>query len=249
MSQFKRTTNKIHGNGNAIGDGNSITNIKETHNHEHRQRSGDSDSPAAPCGLILIVAFGITLAMTALAYWFGKHATVVYAAELSLPFACAVTAALLMIYNAYHDDLSSAAHSGVVAIIAATLTFAVKLASASYSADWMDLADGAQSSKQFWCSLPFADQQSALQHTIQALVLLAPAAILVVVHTLAIPFSDDDLPEWLSNVFSKMTGTTSLVITGVLCVLSLIAHTESSFSMWQDKFNSDASLVCPNKKS
>ncbi len=249
MSQLKRTTIKINGDGNAIGDGNSITIIKETHNHEHKQSSGGSDSAAAPGGVILIVAFGIALAMAALAYWFGKHATVVYAAEFSLPFASAITAALLMIYNAYHDDLNSAAHDGAVAVIAATLTFAVKLASASYSADWMDLADSAQSYTQFWCSLSFADQQGAFQHTIQALVLLAPAATLVLIHTLAIPFSDDDLPEWLSNVFQKMTGTTSLVITGVLCVLSLIAHTESSFSLWQDKFNSHSSLVCPNKKS
>jgi len=251
----KNSQIKIEGDGNAVGNGNKITIIKKT--KIINQSSNDNDNSGKKKKSddgewVLPVAIGGALALVAFAYWFAKYADVIYALELSASFTTASIGGLMAAYCYWNDDQENTFRSGALMVLGLMLAFATNVASSTYNNAWIDLAHQSQTFKIFWCNLTFVQQQDALQHATQAVVLLAPSSILLVIH---LSFAclhvsgTDDLPDWILDMGNTIAGSKSLAITFILCLLSLAAHSDAGYKAWQSLFNDEhnISFFCPGK--
>ncbi|MQA22099.1 hypothetical protein [Rugamonas rivuli] len=128
MSQrFKNQKTNIHGDGNAVGNSNTVIVNKETHNYHGGPNSEDSGT-----GHIFSAMFGMIIAIVFFAYWFAKYADIIYTFVLFAAVCGIIISASATLYNVWREYPTHAAQSGLITVIGMILAAAVLLAMPPY---------------------------------------------------------------------------------------------------------------------
>lgn len=245
MSEYRNTFVGIKGDGNAVGDNNRITvNKKVDHHHHHRNGSDKNDG-----SWVWGVAMLALIAIAASCYYFSRHADAIY---LTLEVAGWVETLAALVATAVYANRTAYGVAGKTAV-AMICAFSVALISSNASANYhpgiVELANGTESFKTFWCSLNVYGRQVAMLHTLAGSVVLTPVVLLLLGPTLIPAFFAAVEMEVTSSFYKIIEWLTSwklIVTAGVLIVLAGYAHSDAGWNTWVETIRTPPAWpLCP----
>lgn len=243
MSEYQKTIVGIRGDGNAVGDNNQITVIKnEKHHHHHGPNENDAGSVWAIVVLVLV-------AIVAACYYFSRNASDIYLVLGVTGWGEALAALIATGAYARRGSYGVAAKTAVVMLCALSVLMVSSVASHRYPAEIVELAQRTESFKTFWCGLSVYGRQLALLHTLVAGIVLTPAALLLLAPTLVTTFFGLVEMEVTASFYKTIELATSWVLitaAGLLVALAAYAHSDVGWNTWAEKVrNPPAWPFCP----
>jgi len=245
MSEYQRTIVGIRGDGNAVGDNNQITVVKNEKHHHHHGGGPNEDGT----GSVWTIAALVLVAIVAACYYFSRNAEDIYLALEVAGWGEALAALIATGVYARRGSYGVAAKAAVVMFCALGVLTVSSVASDKYPADVVGLAQRTESFKTFWCGLSVYGRQLALLHTLVAGIVLTPAALLLLAPTLVTTFFGVVEMEVTASFYKAVELVTSWVliaVAGILVALATYAHSDAGWNIWAEKVrNPPAWPFCP----
>lgn len=234
MPEYRTTVVGIRGDGNAVGDNNRITVVRnEEHHHHHRHRSNDDDGDGIGAIVVLVL-----LAIIAGCYYFSRHADDIYMTLELVGWAEALAAFVATAAYGRRAAYGIAAKTAVVMVCALGVATISSVASSSYHPDIVALAQRTESFKTFWCSLNGYGRQLALLHTLVGGIVLTPATLLLLGPTLVTAFFgvvEMEVTASFYKTIERFTSWTLIAAAGALVGLAGYAHSDAGWNVWVEK--------------
>jgi len=239
----------IQGDGNAVGNNNRITVIKQQSHHYgggNKNSGGDKDDGI---GAIAIV---IALALAGASFYFALYSEMIYIVLRTLAGLEVIGAVWAIYLYSQREAHAIAIKMIVVAVLSAIGYLALSTAQANYPADIAQLAQQSEGVRTFWCGLSVHGRQLALLHTLTAglgfsiglLFLLPVCTVATFFGYFEIAVSESTY-EWLERLSSWV-----LVAFGgfFVCAASYF-HTSAGWNTWTEFIKEPPSLMFCNKQS
>lgn len=241
----------VTGDGNAVGNGNTVTVVKEHHVHHHNNRNSENGGgdkgeggPGAALGGLLVIA----LAIAALSYWFARYAPLAYTVAYGVASLEGVIAFSAVAVSLHAEDYATAGRNSVVLLLAAVLLYAVATAVGDYNPQLTELANQATGFKDFWCHLNLYGQQLASRHALLASLFIAPSLLLLAPHAMRsalIDIAGHYTSTRILAPLAKLSPNSTLAVAGFLCLLAAGGHSAMGGEFWAHQFATRVTLLCP----
>ncbi len=233
----------IQGDGNAVGNNNRITVIKQQ-NHHYGGRNKNSDGDKG--GGIGAIAIAIALALAGASFYFALYSEMIYLMLRTLAGLEAMGAVWAIYLYSQHDAPAIVIKMVVVAALSTIGYFGLTVAQANYPTEIVHLAQQSGGVRTFWCGLSVYGRQLALLHaltvglgfSIGLLFLLPVCTVATYFGFFEIAVSESTY-GWLERVSSW-----GLVALGgfFVCIASYF-HTEAGWNTWTGLIQEPPSLL------
>jgi hypothetical protein len=225
----------VKGDGNAFGNNNQVTVIKQDNRRTSYGGNGGKNDGGGEVAIFVGLVVAVSMGVVASGYYFAKHAHVIYSFLKLTGVIEAATAffAALVFYKrrADHELLKSALIFAILVLANISLFSAHQ----SYPQSLIDLALQAATYKDFWCRLSLYGQQLSLLHVftsafgyvIGLLVLTVPIAVYGVfaVHSF-------EVSEATYVVLEKMTSWTLIILGTTFLALAMFGQSKHGWDAW-----------------
>ncbi len=253
MSSYRRNDISITGDGNAVGDNNRLTIIKnERHHHDHRpprssggggSGSSDDDRP-----LLFGLMFAMISACVVGSYFFALHAQAVYTV-LQLVSGAELLVAVWLLFVTFNEEGTLNAKLIAMALLSTLASAALFAAHADYRDELTTLAQASKSATQFWCRMSDYGRELALFHAVTAVVGFGLGSFILALPTGAMTAArflwvGDDGKGWA--VIERLSSWGAIVFGAVLVLGAAYLHTDSGWETWSSTFGNPPSFFCGN---
>jgi hypothetical protein len=248
MSSYRGNDISITGDGNAVGDNNRLTIIKnERHHHDHRQSSsGGGSSSGDDRPIIFALAFAAISACVVGSYFFALHAQVVYTV-LQFVAGAELFAALWLMYVTFDEERTLSPKLVAMALFSILASAGLLAAHIDYRDELTTLAQASKTATQFWCGMNDYGRELALFHAVTAVVgfglgsllLALPAGAMSAIRFLWV--ADDSKG---AAVIERLTSWVPIVFGAVLVIGAAYLHTQSGWDFWSNTFGNPPSFFC-----
>lgn len=251
MSNYRGNDISIGGDGNAVGDNNRLTIIKnERHHHDHRppRSSGGGGSGDDDRSLLFGLMFAMISACVVGSYFFALHAQAVYAV-LQLVSGAELLVAVGLLLVTFNEEGTLNAKLIAMALLSTLASAALFAAHADYRDELTTLAQASKSATQFWCRLNDYGRELALFHAVTAVVGSGLGSLLLALPTGAMAaarylWAGDDGKSWA--VIQRLSSWGAIVFAAVLVLGAAYLHTDSGWQTWSNTFGNPPSFFCAN---
>jgi hypothetical protein len=229
----------ISGNGNIVGDGNSVVykSQKNIHNHGGRDKDAD-DSKHIFFGLMCSAALGCAI----VSYFFAQHAQAIYVGlrvASGLEFVLSVALALLVARN---EQGWFSGKAFAVMLLSAIASLVLHFAHSSYREDLTQLALASSGAVNFWCSLSQYGHQVALLHAATAF------GALLACTCMTMPLIDVAMMEVSGEVFKlRKLATVLLAVSAPLVFGVGYLHSNAGWESWTELVKAPPTFFCPTR--
>ena len=239
---------EIQGDGNAVGNNNRITFIKQQ-NHHYR---GGNDGNGEKGGGIGAIAIAIAIALAGASFYFALYSEVIYLVLRTLAGLEAIGAAWAIYLYSQRDAPEIAIKMTVVTALSVVGYLGLTVAQANYPNQIVHLAQQSEAVRTFWCGLNVYGRQLALLHALTAglgfaiglLFLLPVCAVATFFGYFDIPVSETTYAK-LERMFSWVL----ITLGGLFVCAASYFHTPTGWNTWSELIKEPPSfLLCTKQK-
>lgn len=249
MSNYRGNDISINGDGNAVGDNNRLTIIKnERHHHDHRpqpSRSGDGSSDDVR-PLVFGLMFAMISACVAGSYFFALHAQEVYSI-LQLVSGAELLVALWLVYATLEEEGMLDGKLVVMVVLSTISSAALFAAHVDYRDELTALAKASTSATQFWCRMTDYGRELALFHAVTAVVGFGLGSLLLAFPTGAMTAARfmEGMNQGKGRAVINQLSSWGIIVLGTVLVLgAAYLHTEGGRDTWSNAFGHPPSFFC-----
>jgi len=237
----------IQGDGNAVGNNNRITVIKQkNHHYGGGNKNGDGDKNDG-IGAIAIV---IALALTGASFYFTRYSEMIYIVLRALAGLEVIGAVWAFYLYSQREAYAIAIKMIVVTALSAIGYLALTAAQENYPTEIIHLAQQSESVRTFWCGLNVYGRQLALLHTLTAglgfsigLLFLLPACTVATFFGYFEIAVSESTYGWLERISSWVL----LAFGGFFICVASYFHTPAGWDTWSQFVKNPPSLVFCSK--
>lgn len=241
----------IQGDGNAIGNNNQITVIKQ----DNRRYSGgprNGEGGGKEVNPVIPAAISAAFLMAAGTYYFAIHANSVYTLLLLIEGSEALLSLMASGMFIWRNSYQVAAKAAVVAAVSTVATLTTFFAHNGYPVELTSLAAASSGVRDFWCGLSVYGRQLALLHAAVATLGMTPATLLLLPAAGVLGFFSVFPLEVTEREYRRLENWTSwglVIVASLLAFAASYAHSTSGWNVWT-KFIGDPPSIhfCPNRK-
>jgi len=239
----------IRGDGNAVGDNNRITVIKQ---QNHHYGGGGKNKGGAKNDWIGPVAVGLTIALAAASFYFALYSETIYLVLRILAGVEAIGSLWAAYLYSQHESYAISIKMLVVMALAAFGYIALTGAHDNYPKEIIGLAQQAGGVRGFWCGLNVYGKQLALLHTLTAGTGFSMGLLFLLPITgVAVFFGYFELPvsESAYATLERLSSWVMVVVGAVLIITASYFHTEAGWDTWSAYIKEPPSLMfCAKQK-
>ena len=239
----------IRGDGNAVGDNNRITVIKQQTYH---YGGGGKNGGGGKGDWIGPAAIGLTIALAAASFYFALYSETIYLVLRTLAGVEAVGALWAAYLYSQHDSYAITTKMAVVSVLATLGYIALTGAHGNYPKEIIGLAQQAGGVRGFWCGLNVYGKQLALLHTLTAGTGFSMGLLfLLPVTGVAVFFGYFELPVSASTyaTLERLSSWAMVVFGGAFLAAAGYFHTPAGWDTWSTFIKEPPSLMfCTQQK-
>lgn len=233
----------IQGDGNAVGNNNRITVIKQQrHYYGGRNKNGDGEEG----GGIGAIAIAIALALAGASFYFALYSEVIYLVLRTLAGLEVIGAAWAIYLYSQRDAPEIVIKMTVVAALSVIGYFGLTVAQANYPNQIVHLAQQSEGIRTFWCGLNVYGRQLALLHTLTAGLGFAIGLLfLLPVCTVATFFGYFEIAvsETTYGWLERMSSWVLITLGGFFVCIASYFHTPAGWNTWSEFIKEPPSLL------
>lgn len=243
-----RSIVEIQGDGNAVGNNNRITVIKQQNHHYRGGKNGDGEKG----GGIGAIAIAMALALAGASFYFALYSEVIYLVLRTLAGLEAIGAAWAIYLYSQRDAPEIVIKMTVVAALSAIGYFGLTVAQANYPNQIVHLAQQSEGFRTFWCGLNVYGRQLALLHALTAGIGFAVGLLfLLPVCTVATIFGYFDIAvsETTYTWLERMSSWLLITLGGLFVCTASYFHTPAGWNTWSEFIKEPPTfLLCTRQK-
>lgn len=258
-NSFSSGAIQINGNGNIVGNGNRVTNVRNTTINNSGGPGGGSGGGSRNNGnkdsngngaYVVFALIGGAIALAALSFWFTRYSEVIYKILMFSSLAGGTFSAFSAAKQTYDCEYMEGLRSLCVTVVAAITFMSVGSAVDTMPADLLAFSKSGTFNT-FWCGLSLFGQQVASHHSVTGTFVLVPLVAFILLQSMrstVVALSENyELPEGIQSLIQKVAGGRAFTAMCVVCILCVAAHSDAGDQFWKEQFNARVSLFCPVK--
>jgi len=251
MGKIRARDINVSGDGNAIGNNNQLTVVKNIkHHHHHRPCAGGGDERGIKGEPLLMLSVAVFAACVFGTYFFAKHAELIYLALQTvsgLEVLGVLTLIAAPLLSGDEDEAWYDPKLSLMLLVSGLSSIATLAAQSGYREELTTMAVGAHGAQAFWCGLSDYGRQFASLHALTAsfgfglgnLMLGVPIAVMLMDRFLSSGFT-----LLSQEAFDRLRSWGIVCFAAVPVAVSAYFQTDDGWNTWAGLFDHPPSFFC-----